>query len=132
MVWQVCASNGFRRPAWVGREDLAGDVALQAADDLGPRQAFVRAALGAGAWVVAEAAKNDNIERIVGSTVTAAIEPVSVGASAAGGDTRLPMSILDDVDEIGALYGNSDVMRFIGDGVLAVESVSALMRRPGS
>ena len=132
MVWQVCASNGFRRPAWVGREDLAGDVALQAADDLGPRQAFVRAALGEGAWVVAEAAKNDNIERIVGSTVTAAIEPVSVGASAAGGDTRLPMSILDDVDEIGALYGNSDVRRFIGDGVLAVESVSALMRRPGS
>jgi hypothetical protein len=64
----------------------------------------VRAALGvgAGAWVVAEAAKNDNIERIVGSTVTAAIEPASVGASAAGGDTRLPMSILDDVDEIGA------------------------------
>jgi hypothetical protein len=35
------------------------------------------------------------------------------------------MSILDDVDEIGALYGNSEDMRFIGDGVLAVESVSA-------
>ena len=67
--------------------------------------------VGAGASVAEEAAKNDNIERIVGSTVTAAIEPVSVGASAAGGDTRLPMSILDDVDEIGALYGNSDVMR---------------------
>jgi hypothetical protein len=44
--------------------------------------------LGAGAWVVAEAAKNDNVERIVGSTVTATIEPVSVGASAAGGDRR--------------------------------------------
>src|SRR5688572_22208152 len=43
-------------------EDLAGDVALQASDDFGLRQAFVGAALGvgAGAWVVAEAAKNDN------------------------------------------------------------------------
>jgi hypothetical protein len=40
--------------------------------------------VGAGAWVVAEAAKNDNVERIVGSTVNATIEPVSVGASAAG------------------------------------------------
>ena len=55
-----------------------------------------------------EAAKNDNVERIVGSMVTATSEPVSVGASAAGGDTRLPMSILDDVDEIGALYSNSE------------------------
>jgi hypothetical protein len=44
--------------------------------------------VGAGAWVVAEAAKNDNVERIVGSTVTAAVEPVSVDASAAGGDRR--------------------------------------------
>ena len=42
--------------------------------------------VGAGAWVVAEAAKDDNVECIVGATVTAAIEPVSVGASAAGGD----------------------------------------------
>ena len=70
--------------------DLAGDVELQAADDLGLRQAFVGSALGvgAGAWVVAEAAKNDNVERIVGAAVTAAIEPVWVGASAAGGDRR--------------------------------------------
>ena len=69
-------------------EDLAGDVALQASDDFGLRQAFVGAALGvgAGAWVVAEAAKNDNVERVVGATVAAAIEPVAVGASAAGGD----------------------------------------------
>src|SRR5215204_7576630 len=69
-------------------EDLAGDVALQAADDLGLRQAFVGAALGvgAGAGVVAEAAKNDNVERVVGATVAAAVGPVAVGASAAGGD----------------------------------------------
>jgi hypothetical protein len=71
-------------------EDLAGEVALQAADDLGLRQAFVSAALGLGAsaWVVSEAAKNDEVERIVGATVTAAVEPVAVGASAAGGDRR--------------------------------------------
>ena len=42
--------------------------------------------VGAGAWVVSEAAKNDDVERVVGATVTATIEPVSVGASAAGGD----------------------------------------------
>ena len=48
------------------------------------------AALGvsAGAWVVAEAAKNDNVERIVGATDTAAVEAVSGGASAAGRDRR--------------------------------------------
>jgi hypothetical protein len=44
--------------------------------------------VGAGAWVVSEAAKNDSVERIVGSSVTATIEPVSVCASAAGGDRR--------------------------------------------
>ena len=44
--------------------------------------------VGAGAWVVAEAAKNDDVERVVGATVTAAIEPVSMGASAAGGYRR--------------------------------------------
>jgi hypothetical protein len=44
--------------------------------------------VGAGAWVVSEAAKNDNIERIIGATVTATIEPVSMGASAAGRDRR--------------------------------------------
>ncbi|MCE3276629.1 MAG: hypothetical protein K0R13_2484 [Propionibacteriaceae bacterium] len=56
----------------------------------GLRQAFVGAPLGvsAGAWVVAEAAKNDNVERIVGATVTAAVEAVSVGAPAAGRDRR--------------------------------------------
>jgi hypothetical protein len=44
--------------------------------------------VGAGARVVSEAAKNDNVKRIVGATVTTTIEPVSVGASAAGGDRR--------------------------------------------
>jgi hypothetical protein len=44
--------------------------------------------VGAGAWVVSEATKNDNVKRIVGATVTATTEPVSVGASAAGGDRR--------------------------------------------
>jgi len=42
------------------------------------------------------------------------------------------MSMLDDVDEIGALCGHSEDMRFIGGGVRAVGSVSALMHRPGS
>jgi hypothetical protein len=36
------------------------------------------------------------------------------------GYQRLSMSILDDVDEIAALYGNSEAMRFIAGGVLAL------------
>jgi hypothetical protein len=90
MVWQVGARKCLLRSAWECVEDFAGDVALQAADDLGLRQAFVGSSLdvGGGAWVVAEAAENDNVERVVGATVTAAVEPVSVGASAAGGDRR--------------------------------------------
>ncbi len=31
--------------------------------------------VGAGAWVVAEAAKDDNVARIAGATITAAVEP---------------------------------------------------------
>jgi hypothetical protein len=44
--------------------------------------------VGAGASVAEEAAKNDNLERIVGATVTAAIEPVLVGALLLRGSAR--------------------------------------------
>jgi hypothetical protein len=42
------------------------------------------------------------------------------------------MSVLDDVEEIAALHGNSEVMRLVGGGVVAAGLVSALMHRPGS
>ena len=40
--------------------------------------------VGAGAWVVAEAAKSDIVERIVGATVTAAIHFGPAGRDARG------------------------------------------------
>lgn len=57
-------------------------------------RACVRArfGVGAGAWVVEEAAKNDKRERIVGATVIAAFEPVLVGAFAAAGIGAAPQT----------------------------------------
>ena len=83
---------------------------LQAADDLGLRQVFVSAALGicVGAWVVAEPAENDNVEGVVGASVAAATEPVSVGASAASGDWRGAAEVREGafgVDPVGVVAG---------------------------
>ena len=63
--------------------DLSGDVALEAADDLGFAQALLSAPfyVGAGARVVAEPAKNDYVEGSVGVAVAAAAEAVSVRAA---------------------------------------------------
>src|SRR6266496_4406527 len=71
-----------------GVVELAGDVALEAADDLGFAQALGGAAVGvgAGASTVAEPADGDQVERSVGLAVAAAAEPVSARASGGGGD----------------------------------------------
>src|SRR5438093_7458260 len=68
--------------------DLAGDVALEAADDLAAVEAFGFASLGvgAGAGVVAEAADGDHVECAVGLAVAAVVEAVAAGAAAAGLD----------------------------------------------
>jgi hypothetical protein len=68
--------------------DLAGYVALETSDDVGLGQAFLGPPfhIGAGAGVVAEPAENDHVEGPVGVAVAAAVESVSVGAAAAGGD----------------------------------------------
>jgi len=60
--------------------DLAGDVALQAADDLLLRAAFSQSSLHVRAcrFVPAEPADHDDVERRVGVAVTAAIEAMSV------------------------------------------------------
>ena len=59
--------------------DLAGDVALEAADDLRLGLAFGRAALGVGAGgrVRAQAGEHDPPQGVVGLAVTAGVEPVA-------------------------------------------------------
>src|SRR6266849_44621 len=71
-----------------GVVELAGDVALEAADDLGFGQALGGATVGvgAGASAVAEPADSDQVECAVGFAVAAAVEPVSARASGGGGD----------------------------------------------
>src|SRR5213592_1856228 len=68
-----------------GVEGFAGDVALEAAEDL----AFVESVgaafggVGLGALAVAEAADGDHVECSVGLPVAAGVEPVAVGAAGA-------------------------------------------------
>src|SRR5438552_10921770 len=81
------AVQGFE----VGAEcvvSLAGDVALEAAEDLASAESLGGAfgGVGAGAVAVAEAADGDHVQRPVGLSVAAEVEPVAVGASGAGLD----------------------------------------------
>src|SRR5690606_27123077 len=63
--------------------ELAGDVALEAPDDLLFGQAVLGASfgVGAGAGVPAQAAQHDAVEGGVGVAVAAAVEAVPVGAA---------------------------------------------------
>src|SRR3954471_21042008 len=67
-----------------GVVELAGDVALEAADDLGLGLAFGGAPRGvsAGAFAVAQATDGDHVQRAVGVAVAAVVEAVAVGAPA--------------------------------------------------
>jgi hypothetical protein len=55
---------------------LAGDVALEAADDLALGLAFLGAprGVGLGAWAVAQATDGDHVQRAVGVAVAAVVE----------------------------------------------------------
>ena len=68
--------------------DFSGDVAFEAADDLGFGQAFFGASfdVGAGGGVVAQAAEHDPVEGGVGLAVAAAVEAVSLGVAGGCGD----------------------------------------------
>src|SRR5438093_182948 len=67
---------------------LAGDVALEAAEDFASVESVGCAfgGVGAGAWVVAEAADGDHVEGAVGLAVAAEVEAVPGRASRAGFD----------------------------------------------
>jgi hypothetical protein len=81
---------GLADRGWEGVVDLAGDVAFQASDDLGFGEAFPRPSFDVSArpGVIAEPAENDDVEGVVCAAVAASIEPVPVGAAAAGGNRR--------------------------------------------
>src|SRR5215467_10958368 len=70
--------------------DLAGDIPLQAADDLPLRQAFLDAPLdvGAGSGMGPHPGDHDPPQRLVGFAVAAAVEPVPAGDLAGGGRDR--------------------------------------------
>jgi general stress protein YciG len=75
--------------------ELAGDVALQAADDLSPGSALGCAAgdVGAGALVEPQPGQDDGVEGVVRRPVTAAVEPVAADLAAAGRDRRDPAQV---------------------------------------
>ena len=70
------------------RVDLAGDVTLEAADDLFLGQAFFGAPfdVGAGGWVGAHPGDHDPVQGVVGLAVTAGVEPVAGDLPRRGGD----------------------------------------------
>ncbi len=72
---------------WEVVVDLAGDVALEAADDFAFAESFSGAALDivAGGLMVSQSDDGDDVEGAVGGTVPAAAEPVSPGGSSAAG-----------------------------------------------
>src|SRR5947207_8720861 len=78
----VCLRRGWHSLAAGAAEgvvDLAGDVALEAADDLFPGLALGGAPgrVGLGARVVGQAGHGDRPQRGVGLPVAAAVEPVA-------------------------------------------------------
>jgi hypothetical protein len=70
--------------------DLAGDVALQTAQDVELGEALVGPPLdiGPGWWVAVHADQGDAPQGVVGAAVTSPVEPVAVGATRGRGDGR--------------------------------------------
>jgi hypothetical protein len=88
----LCSSSGegvWFGEGWSGEVgvDLAGDVALEAADDLAFAEAFGGAAgdVVAGGLVVSHPDDGDDVEGAVGGAVAASAEAVAAGGSAAAG-----------------------------------------------
>lgn len=74
--------------------DLAGDVAFEAADDVGTGQSLGGAAfgVGAGVGVVGHAGQGDDVQGVIGLAVAAAVEAVAVGTSGGGPPEEQPKS----------------------------------------
>jgi hypothetical protein len=76
-------------------EEVAGDVALEAAFDFARRLAFGRAPgrVGACGGVVLQAGEDDGVQRAVEVAVAGAVEPVADGLAGRGWDWRRAASI---------------------------------------
>src|SRR4051794_3936144 len=87
LICEGLLSSGGRHGAGELSEELAGDVGLEAAEDLAVGLAFGAAAVGVGlgGGVEAQAAAGDGVQGAVEAPVAAAVEPVPDGAPAAGG-----------------------------------------------
>jgi hypothetical protein len=91
--------------------DLAGDVALEAADDLTFAQSFGGASFDvvAGGLVVAHPDDGDDVQRAVRGTVAAAAEPVPASGATAAGGLRCDAAALGEgslaVDPVGVVAG---------------------------
>jgi hypothetical protein len=83
-----CQAGEFKIVCCDDLVELAGDVALEASDDLFLGQAFGGASfgVGAGAGVPAQAAQHHAVESGVGLTVAAAVEAVPGGLAGRGGN----------------------------------------------
>ena len=96
-------------------EDLAGDVALEASDDLGLGQPFGGASggVGPGAGVVTQPAKYDDVEGVVRPAVAATVESVAVGPPAAGRDRSNPAQMRERglrAQPVGVVTGSDEYL----------------------
>ena len=84
-MWQASGRVFLRSCLGEVRVDLAGDVALEAADDFSLAEAFSGAAFDvvAGGLMVPHPDDGDDVEGAVGGPVAAAAEPVSAGGASA-------------------------------------------------
>ena len=76
-----CSGDAAERESREECEDFAGDIPLEATDDLSLAHPFCSAALhvGPSSWVVAQSHDYDPIKGCVGPAVASAIEPISIG-----------------------------------------------------
>src|SRR5262249_34015039 len=82
--WRCCWGEGRGDD----REEFAGNVAFEAADDLFGGFPFCGTAVGvvAGTGISTQAGEHDGVEGAVGASVAAAVEPVSDGLAGGGFD----------------------------------------------
>src|SRR5207248_463991 len=84
----LCLSSCWRRPLFEESVEVAGEVALEAADRFAAALAVLDASLDVGdrGRVCATSGDEDNVQGAVESAVAAAVEPVADCLAGGGGD----------------------------------------------
>ena len=89
-LWMSSCTSARWGLGWLGDElvDLAGDVALQAADGFPAGLAVGDAPgeVGAGVGIPAQPGEHDGVQGAVGASVTTAVEPATLGLAGGGLD----------------------------------------------